>query len=194
MTTLSTRARAWGRISLAFGLVVGLCGSLSLPGEAGASSLSRLEQPARTVKPASASAAADAVRYTRSGATVRTRGNLDRRFARARAAEERARREAAPAEPPPARASDDQQQQIRERQITMLKKLIRQTPVNDPEYADLVFRLASLYIDKKMYFERRVGELYEPIYQADLAEEAERAKPAARPKPAEPTQSAPGAG
>ncbi len=182
MKKSTMRVRAGARYGFWAGLLVGLAGLLGGPGDAAARGMMQLEQPTRSVKRAAVDGERGAaVRYTRPSPKVRTRGNLDGRFKRAQKAEKQAAREAAPAAAPPLQVHDAIKHDIRQRQIEMLKTLIRKTPDTDPEYADLVFRLASLYLDQKMYFEHRAGQLYEPIFKAENAE-AEGAKgPAAKP-------------
>ncbi len=191
MNTSTMRARAGSRYGFWAGLLVGLAGLLGAPVEADARGMAQFEQPTRSVKRAVADGErGEAVRYTRPSPKVRTHGNLDGRFKRAQKAEKQAAREAAPAGPPPLQVRDAIKHDIRVRQIEMLKALIRKTPNTDPEYADLVFRLASLYLDEKMYFEHRAGQLYEPIFQAENAESAGVKPPAAK----SPTTSKPSGG
>lgn len=54
-------------------------------------------------------------------------------------------------------------QQIRDEQIVEYQELIKDTPENDPERPDLLFRLAELYAQKQRYWRFRGMELYAKI-------------------------------
>ena len=46
-------------------------------------------------------------------------------------------------------------------------KLIKVNDVDDLEMADLLFRLADLYLEKKAYYDLQAGSFYEPIAEAE---------------------------
>lgn len=142
--------------------------------------------PARVVKGKKATTgSASAVRYERSRTRVRVRGDqLDGRVKQARQAEaRRAKGDTPTAAPPVPRSEQRVKTQILDKQIAMLKRLIRTTTPDDPEYADLVFRLASLHLEKKARYEHKAGELYEAIFQAEQAESKPPAKPRVKRSP-----------
>lgn len=116
------------------------------------------------------------VRYDRKSGKVKTKNTLNTKFKKAQKKAERdkdkkvdmmtadqfARKKAAVA------------REIADKQIGMLKRLIKATEPTDPEYPDYLFRLSDHYLDKKAYFERQAGALYEKIYQAkDAGKKAE---------------------
>ena len=109
------------------------------------------------------------VRYSRKSGKVRTKNTLDTKFKAAKkksdrdkkrkvemmTAEEFAKKRAAVA------------REVADKQIGMLKRLIKATEVTDPEYPDLLFRLADHFLEKKAYFDLQAGSLYEKIYDAE---------------------------
>src|SRR5690606_3748589 len=57
-----------------------------------------------------------------------------------------------------------------------LKRLIKTTEDNDPEYPDYLFRLADHFLEKKAYFDLQAGSLYEKIYDAEDNKKGDLAK------------------
>lgn len=66
-----------------------------------------------------------------------------------------------------ARKKEAVSQAIADKQIDQLKRLIKASEPTDPEYPDYLFRLADHHLDKKAYFERQSGALYEKVYDAE---------------------------
>jgi hypothetical protein len=56
-----------------------------------------------------------------------------------------------------------------EQQVTLLIKLLKVSEEDNLEKADLLFRLADLFLEQKAYHELQVGALYEPIHEAETA-------------------------
>ena len=65
-----------------------------------------------------------------------------------------------------ARQKEAVAQEIADKQIGMLTRLIKATEPTDPEFPDYLFRLADHHLDKKAYFDRQAGALYDKIYDA----------------------------
>ena len=61
------------------------------------------------------------------------------------------------------------EQEMADKQIDFLKRLIKSTEKSDPEYPDLLFRLADHHLEKKAFFELQAGNLYTAIYDAEDA-------------------------
>jgi TolA-binding protein len=59
------------------------------------------------------------------------------------------------------------EQDMADKQIDFLKRLIKTSEENDPEYPDYLFRLADHYLEKKAYFDLQAGSLYQKIYDAE---------------------------
>lgn len=111
----------------------------------------------------------DKVRYDRRSGKVRTKNTLNTKFKKAKkesdrdkkkrvemmSADEFAKKRAAVA------------REVADKQIGMLKRLIKATEVTDPEYPDLLFRLADHFLEKKAFFDLQAGALYEKIYAAE---------------------------
>ncbi|MFO7566699.1 MAG: hypothetical protein R6X02_28910 [Enhygromyxa sp.] len=68
------------------------------------------------------------------------------------------------------------EQEMADKQIEFLKRLIKTTEENDPEYPDYLFRLADHYLEKKAYFDLQAGSLYEKIYDAEDNKKKDLAK------------------
>lgn len=109
------------------------------------------------------------VRYQRSTTAPKARTEaLDQRVERARA-----KQQAESAEVEAARAGDfhRRHQQAREmalieRQQQLLIRLIKVSEEDNLEKADLLFRLADLYLEQKAYYDLQAGALYEAIHEA----------------------------
>jgi tetratricopeptide (TPR) repeat protein len=56
--------------------------------------------------------------------------------------------------------------ELRDRQITVLRKLISATSDRDPDKPDLFFRLAELFAEKQRYYNFKAGELDQRIFAA----------------------------
>lgn len=68
------------------------------------------------------------------------------------------------------------EQEMADKQIGMLKRLIKSSDESDPEYPDYLYRLSDHYLEKKAYFDLQAGSLYEKIYQAEDSGKAALAK------------------
>jgi hypothetical protein len=79
--------------------------------------------------------------------------------------EAKAQREAGPAKAPPLsqQGAQAREQSMIDAQIALLRRLLKATSKEDPEYADLLFRLADLYLEKRRMYEMQVSALYEAI-------------------------------
>lgn len=122
-------------------------------------------------EPAPAPAAADSVRYDRKSGKIKAKNTLDTKFK-----EEQKKAEKASTKPVEmmsadkfARQKEAVAQEIADQQIAQMKRLIQATEADDPEYPDYLFRLADHHLDKKAYFERQAGALYDQIYKAEEA-------------------------
>lgn len=141
-------------IALAFTLLP----TVALAGPAGGSATERSQQ----------------VRYERPGANARTPAVrtdiLNQRVdaARAQHEAEQAEREAAAATDVHRRQQAANEPALIDQQISMLIKLIKISD-EDVEMADMLFRLADLYLAKKAWHELQAGSLYEPIHEAEQA-------------------------
>jgi hypothetical protein len=69
------------------------------------------------------------------------------------------------------RHAEAREQSMIDDQIGLLTKLIKVTDADDLEMADLLFRLADLYLEKKAYYDLQAGSLYEPIAEAEAESE-----------------------
>ena len=131
------------------------------------------------VAPSISTAAEPAVRYDRQSKKAKAKSELlDTKFTKAKEAEEKKARRGVQM------MSGDEfakkrkavEQEIADKQIDFLKRLVKTTPKNDPEYADYLFRLADHYLEKKAYFDLQAGVLYEKIYDAEDANDEATAK------------------
>lgn len=114
----------------------------------------------------------DQVRYQRSSPPAKPRARtdaLDQRLERAKQAQQRDNEsvEQARAEDFHRRRHEAREQEMIDDQIGLLSRLIKVTESDDLEMADLLFRLADLYLEKKAYFDLQAGSLYEPIAEAE---------------------------
>jgi tetratricopeptide (TPR) repeat protein len=108
------------------------------------------------------------VRYERKSGKVATKNTLDTKFKAAQKDAERDKNRQVDMMTADqfARKKEAVAQEIADKQIAMLKRLLQATEPTDPEYPDLLFRLADHFLDKKAYFDRQAGALYEKIYAA----------------------------
>lgn len=129
--------------------------------------------------PSHADAAAPAVRYDRESKKAKAKSELlDTKFKKAKDDEDKKNRRGVQM------MSGDEfakkrkavQQEIADKQIDFLKRLVKSTPKNDPEYADYLFRLADHYLEKKAYFDIQSGALYDKIYDREDAGDEPGAK------------------
>ena len=104
------------------------------------------------VAPSISTAAEPAVRYDRQSKKAKAKSELlDTKFSKAKEAEEKKARRGVQM------MSGDEfakkrkavEQEIADKQIDFLKRLVKTTPKNDPEYADYLFRLADHHLEKK---------------------------------------------
>jgi len=109
------------------------------------------------------------VRYDRKSSKVKTKESLDTKFKEEKERQEKeAKRKTQMMEGTSfAKKREAVAQQIADQQIEQLKRLLNATDPSDPEYADLLFRLADHFLEKKAYFELQSGALYEEIFQAE---------------------------
>ena len=79
--------------------------------------------------------------------------------------EAKAQREQGPAKAPPLsqQGAQAREQSLIDAQIALLRRLLKATDKAEPEYADLLFRLADLYLEKRRWYEMQAGALYEDI-------------------------------
>jgi hypothetical protein len=115
------------------------------------------------------------VRYQRSGPASTPKaqtGALDRRLEQAKQVQKRENEavEQARAGDFSRRHKEARNQAMIDEQIGLLTRLIKATDDDDLEMADLLFRLADLYLEKKAYYDLQAGSLYEPIAEAEDAE------------------------
>jgi hypothetical protein len=114
----------------------------------------------------------DQVRYQRSGPAAKPKARtnvLDQRLEQAKAEQQRENEaiEQARAADFSRRHAEAREQTMVDDQIDLLVRLIKATDADDLEMADLLFRLADLYLEKKAYYELQAGSLYEPIAEAE---------------------------
>ena len=109
------------------------------------------------------------VRYERKSGKVATKNTLDTKFKAAQkdAEADKNKRVEMMTGDQFARQKEAVAQEIADKQIGMLKRLLQATEPSDAEYPDLLFRLADHFLDKKAYFDRQSGALYEKIYAAE---------------------------
>ena len=119
------------------------------------------------------------VRYDRSSKKTKAQSDLlNTKFTEQKAAEEKRRQRGVQMmEGAQFGASQRKavEQEMADKQIEFLKRLIKTTEPNDPEYPDYLFRLADHYLEKKAYFDLQAGSLYEKIYDAEDAKKGKLA-------------------
>jgi tetratricopeptide (TPR) repeat protein len=111
----------------------------------------------------------DAVRYDRKSGKVKSKDNLNTKF---KAAQKQAERDKGKqvdmmSADQFARQKESVAQEIADKQIGMLTRLIKATDKSDAQMPDYLFRLADHHLDKKAYFDRQAGSLYDKIYAAE---------------------------
>jgi TolA-binding protein len=113
----------------------------------------------------------NAVRYERKSGKVQTKNTLDTKFKTAQktAEKNKGKKEQMMTADQFARQREAVSQEIADQQIEQLKRLIKATESSDPEMPDLLFRLSDHHLEKKAYFERQAGTLYDKIYAAEEA-------------------------
>ena len=118
------------------------------------------------------------VKYNRSSSKVKAKENLDTKFKKEQAKQKKAdsRKVKMIAGTEFAKKREAVKQEIADQQIEQLKRLLKATDPTDPEYADLLFRLADHFLEKKAYFELQSGSLYEQIYVAEEKGQKKKAK------------------
>jgi hypothetical protein len=121
-------------------------------------------------------ASQDQVRYQRSGPKDKPRVQteaLDQRLEQAKQAQQRDNSviEQARAGDFHRRHQEAREQAMVDDQIGLLTRLIKVTDNDEIEMADLLFRLADLYLEKKAYYDLQAGSLYEPIAEAEAEAE-----------------------
>ena len=111
------------------------------------------------------------VRYSRKSGKVKTKNNLNTKFKTAQKAadKEKGRQEKMMSADQFAREKESVTREIADKQIGMLTRLLKATDATDPDYPDYLFRLSDHHLDKKAYFERQAGALYDKIYDAEDA-------------------------
>jgi TolA-binding protein len=128
--------------------------------------------------PASAEEPGDgnAVRYERKSGKVETKNTLDTKFKAAQQSAEKNKGKKVEMMDGVdfAKQREAVTQEIADKQIDQLKRLIKATEETDGEMPDLLFRLADHHLEKKAYFDRQAGTLYEQIYEAE--EKKDKAK------------------
>lgn len=113
----------------------------------------------------------NAVRYERKSAKVQTKSNLDTKFKDAQKQAEADKKKQVKMMDAEdfAREREAVTQEYADKQIGVLIQLIKNTEKTDPEMPDLLFRLSDHHLEKKAYFERQAGALYDKIYAAQEA-------------------------
>ncbi len=113
----------------------------------------------------------NAVRYERKSGKISTKSTLDTKFKDAqKKAEADKKKEVQMMDAEDfARQREAVTQEYADKQIGVLKRLIESTEKTDPEMPDLLFRLSDHHLEKKAYFERQAGSLYDKIYAAQEA-------------------------
>lgn len=109
------------------------------------------------------------VRYERKSGKVKTKNNLNTKFksAQKKAEKDKGKQVQMMSADEFARQKEAVTREIADKQIGMLTRLIKATESSDPEYPDYLFRLADHHLDKKSYFDRQSGALYDKIYAAE---------------------------
>jgi TolA-binding protein len=111
------------------------------------------------------------VRYERKSGKVKSKNNLDTKFKAEQQKAERAKTQQVDMMTADqfARQKEAVAQEIADKQIGMLTRLIQATDASDAQMPDYLFRLADHHLDKKAYFDRQAGSLYDKIYAAEDA-------------------------
>lgn len=111
------------------------------------------------------------VRYERKSGKVRTKNNLNTKFKSAQKSAEKDKKKQVQMMSADefARQKAAVTREIADKQIGMLTRLIKATDSTDGQYPDYLFRLADHHLDKKSYFDRQAGALYDKIYDAEDA-------------------------
>jgi len=124
--------------------------------------------PSAGAEPA-AEGASSSVRYTRSSGKIKAKATLDTKFKAAQEDAERDRKRQVDMMSADqfARQREAVAQEIADEQIDRLVRLIKASEPTDAEYPDFLFRLCDHHLDKKAYFERQAGALFEKIYEAE---------------------------
>lgn len=161
---MSSNNYKFRRSPLALGIMTGVISSMLLAGPTTA-----LAQDAGGDK---------AVRYERKSGKVKAKNTLDTKFKKKqKAAEKDKKKEVQMMDAAAfARQKEAVAQEVADKQIGTLKRLLNASEPTDPEYPDLLFRLADHYLDKKAYFDLQAGSLYEQIYAAEEAGQGAKAK------------------
>jgi len=130
-----------------------------------------LAVPATASAQDAAPAGDTSVRYTRKSGKIAAKSTLDTKFKAAQQEAERDKKKGVDMMSADefARQKEAVSEEIADQQIVQLTKLIKASEATDAEYPDYLFRLADHHLDKKAYFERQAGALYEKIYQAEDA-------------------------
>jgi TolA-binding protein len=117
-----------------------------------------------------------AVRYERKSGKVETKNTLNTKFQAAQQSAEKSKNKKVEMMDGVdfAKQREAVTQEIADKQIDQLKRLIKATEETDAEMPDLLFRLADHHLEKKAYFDRQAGTLYEQIYEAE--EKKDKAK------------------
>lgn len=113
----------------------------------------------------------DNVRYERDSGKVKAKNTLDTKFKKEqkKAEAEKNKKVEMMSADEFAKNREAVAQEIADKQIAMLTRLIKATEPTDPEYPDYLFRLSDHYLDKKAYFDRQSGALFQKIYEAEDA-------------------------
>ena len=111
----------------------------------------------------------NSVRYERKSGKVKSKSNLDTKFKAAQKSAERDKNKQVEMMTADqfARQKEAVAREIADKQIGMLTRLIKATDKTDAQMPDYLFRLADHHLDKKAYFDRQAGALYEKIYAAE---------------------------
>lgn len=118
------------------------------------------------------------VRYDRKSGKVKTKNNLNTKFksAQKKAEKDKKKEVQMMSADQFARSKEAVAREIADKQIGMLTRLIKATEATDPQFPDYLFRLADHHLDKKAYFDRQAGALYEKIYAAEDKKKTAEAK------------------
>ncbi|MEM6296206.1 MAG: hypothetical protein AAGA54_33345 [Myxococcota bacterium] len=152
---MSSTKNTHRRSPLAIGIMTGVIGTMMLA------------VPATTL--AQDAEGEGSVRYERKSGKVKAKNTLDTKFKKKQKAAERDKTKEVQMMDSAsfARQKEAVAQEIADKQIGTLKRLLKASEPTDPEYPDLLFRLADHYLDKKAYFDLQAGTLYEKIYAAE---------------------------
>ncbi len=160
---MSSNSKTYRRSPLAIGIMTGVIATLVLA--------------APTTVLAQDAGGGDSVRYERKSGKVKAKNTLDTKFkSKQKAAEQEKKKEVQMMDSAAfARQKEAVAQEVADQQINTLKRLLNASEQTDPEYPDLLFRLADHYLDKKAYFDLQAGTLYEQIYAAEEAGQTAKA-------------------